>query len=169
MKPSGINKPAKLFNHRSSIRNHKCFTLIELLVVVAIIAVLIAILLPAIANAREAARFLSCANNFHAIGLALQMYGQANSGQVPEEMATANTWDSTIVWVSGWAYTSLGQLVSPVSYLGSGKSLYCPTGSMGWYKYFDGWPDPGYFNYGAWRVAIVNYDFQGWLKPDGCG
>ena len=38
---------------------------------------------------------------------------------------------------------------------------------MGWYKYFDGWPNPGYNNFGSARVAISNYDFQPWIRPDG--
>jgi prepilin-type N-terminal cleavage/methylation domain-containing protein/prepilin-type processing-associated H-X9-DG protein len=52
-------------DQKSEVRNRKSFTLIELLVVVAIIAVLVAILLPALAAARELGRQAHCANNFH--------------------------------------------------------------------------------------------------------
>lgn len=70
------------------MKKQKGFTLIELLVVVAIIAVLIAILLPALGNARKIAKTVSCSANLRAIGQAVQMYESDSRNFVTHNFAT---------------------------------------------------------------------------------
>ncbi|MEQ8847353.1 DUF1559 domain-containing protein [Botrimarina sp.] len=60
------------------------FTLVELLVVIAIIGVLVAMLLPAVQSAREAARSTACKNNLRQVGLAVIRYCDTHSGEFPE-------------------------------------------------------------------------------------
>ncbi len=70
--------------HLSRVTRHAwAFTLVELLVVISIIAVLAALLLPAISRAKASAQATACVSNLHQIGIALQIYVDGNHNLLP--------------------------------------------------------------------------------------
>ena len=75
---------------RTHVRSRQGFTLVELLVVVGIIAILMAILLPALNRARDKARQVQCASNERQIYMLCLMFAQDNKGHLPRP-----TWNST--------------------------------------------------------------------------
>lgn len=140
----------------------KGFTLIELLVVISIIALLIAILLPALQNARNSATNIMCANNLHQIGIAYATFGVDSKGQYPEG-----------VHPSRWAFGHIEDDAGPVEdqrgegqFVGIGElwqadllvvdTLYCP-----YRTFFDEkkhWrPEPGSNTYSGY-MSLARYE-----------
>ena len=93
-------------------RNVRGFTLVELLVVIAIIGVLIALLLPAVQAAREAARRSSCTNNLKQIGLAMQNYHDVNKA-----------FPISVTWSESFANRTFSDKVFMLPFLEEGTNL----------------------------------------------
>ena len=120
--------------------NRKKFTLIELMVVIAIIAILAAMLLPALSKARDKARAISCTSNLKQIGLANAMYMEDHDGRVVPEYSSSQTDGHWYNILSGKdrdgnaSATGRGYGCEYISNVKSAGTFWCPSSPnpMGW-------------------------------------
>lgn len=108
------------------IREIKPFTIIELLVVISIIAILAAMLLPALVRAREVAKSISCVNNLKQLGLVMNSYEDDNEGFIVPAIIDYGTY-----WLWGKSLAEAGYVSKKaVVYNPSTHELLCPSSTV---------------------------------------
>lgn len=118
------------------MRRKSAFTLIELLVVVAIIAILMAVLMPSLAKARKQAKNVACLSNLKQMGSGWFMYASSFDGQLAPAVLPQNAQYGSPVWYSAsWQYRYTDYL-HRLSWINSASSQYtfaAPT-STAWFR-----------------------------------
>ena len=113
---------------RIALKPSSAFTLVELLVVIGIIAVLVAILLPAMSRSREMARRAACLSNLRQVHMAFMLYAGENHDQVPLGYRTASKQYNSMMFstTAGNRWVLFGLLYSG-GYISDARILFCPS------------------------------------------
>ncbi|MBT3376386.1 MAG: prepilin-type N-terminal cleavage/methylation domain-containing protein [Lentisphaerae bacterium] len=138
-----------------TVRSRRPFTLIELLVVIAIIAILAAMLLPALQQAKSRANQISCASNIKQLTLAALMYANDSEEYLPAYQMTGS-------WTTRW-----DKLLQP--YCGDVFGIKCPGLSIHSASYVDyGWNYCGWTNAAAdWGLGYQDYNSNASIRRGG--
>jgi len=92
---------AELAKRSTSIKRRKAFTLVELLVVIAVIALLMSILMPALQRVRKMAKATICRSNVRQWGLIFKLYGEDHDAKLPQSVAGGSLNAQEAYWIVG--------------------------------------------------------------------
>ncbi len=110
-----------------AMANRRAFTLVELLVVVAIIAMLIAVLLPALNKAKDAAISVDCLSRQRQLAVGCLMYSSEHNNTVTATSRAGGTWHHWITYISGKKLITPNGSTTGQVYVSPGKTYGCPA------------------------------------------